>query len=209
MTNGRRAVALTLGLMTAGLAWAAQSAAGAAPSRVGTVQSSAQSRQTVEVLDAAGRVVASGPLGGHLVVTGRLSAGQTLRVSSVQGGVTSVQTFVLAAPITTAGPEAERLSVRLDGQILTLDAALEHAGRAGDDHAASGRANEAARGGADDGAGHDAGDDHGGAAGGGHGADDGGGAADGAGHDAGDDHGGGGGSGNGGSGGGEHGGGHK
>lgn len=146
----------------------------------------------VEVLDTAGRVVATGTLSGHLTVRGDLGTARTVRVRTTVNGVTTVQTFTLAAPITARDPEAERLGVSIGGRVMTLEAAVQGQ-------------NEPGRGGADDGAGHDAGDDHGGAAGG-HGVDDGAshdagddhsgnggrhGGDDGAGHDAGDDHGGG------------------
>lgn len=161
--------------------------------------------RTVEVLDATGRVVASGALSGHLTVRGDLAAGRTLRVTT--GG--RVQTFTLAAPIAGRAPEAERLGVRVGQGVVSLDDALDDRGRggaddgpnhdAGDDHGGDRNGGNGGGHGADDGAGHDAGDDHGGD-GGGHGADDG------PGHDAGDDHGG---RGGGGGGGGGHGGGHK
>lgn len=147
-----RTVLVTVAL-TLGLAWAAAVAA-----------------RTVEVLDASGRVVATGALSGHLSVRGDLGAARTVRVSTTVNGVTTMRVFTLAGPITARDPEAERLGVSIGGRVMTLEAAVQGQ-------------NEPGRGGADDGAGHDAGDDHGGVAGG-HGADDG------ASHDAGDDHGG-------------------
>ncbi|MFC3833844.1 MULTISPECIES: hypothetical protein [Deinococcus] len=157
---------VTLGL---GLAWAAPVAG-----------------RMVEVLDTAGRVVATGTLSGHLTVRGDLDAARTVRVSTTVNGVTTVRVFTLAGPITARDPEAERLGVSVSGRVLTLESALD--GPGGRNGAAPATRTTPARGGADDGTGHDAGDDHGGRSGGprsgGHGADDG------PGHDAGDDHGG-------------------
>ncbi|WP_295822714.1 hypothetical protein [uncultured Deinococcus sp.] len=152
---------VTLGL---GLAWAAPVAG-----------------RMVEVLDTAGRVVATGTLSGHLTVRGDLGAARTVRVSTTVNGVTTVRVFTLAGPITARDPEAERLSVSVGGRMLTLESALDGPGER--NGAAPNARTTPARGGADDGAGHDAGDDHGGRSGG-HGTDDR------PGHDAGDDHGG-------------------
>ncbi|WP_189070761.1 hypothetical protein [Deinococcus radiotolerans] len=181
-----RKVILTVAL-SLGLAWAASAAV-----------------RVVDVLDAGGQVVATGALSGHLRVSGALGSARTVRVSWVVGGVTKVQEFTLAGPITARELEAERLSVSVAGRVLPLEAALEPAleigpGRGTDDGAGHDAGDD--RGGvpggrgADDGAGHDAGDDHGGTSGG-HGGDDG------SGHDGGDDHGGSGGGGD------EHGSGH-
>lgn len=118
----------------------------------------AAATRTVEVLNADGRVIATGALSGHLTATGALNTGRTLRVTTTAGGVSKVQTFVLAAPITARDPEAERLGVRVGDRVLSLETALEG-------NEARGQEAKARRG-ADDGAGHDAGDDHGGGRGG-------------------------------------------
>lgn len=133
-----RKVLMTMAL-TVGLAWAAAVAA-----------------RTVEVLDASGRVVATGALSGHLSVRGDLGAARTVRVSTTVNGVTTVRVFTLAGPITARDPEAERLGVSVNGRVLALESAVQ-------------AQDTLARGGADDGAGHDAGDDHGGSGGGGKG----------------------------------------
>ncbi|MFC4426862.1 hypothetical protein [Deinococcus navajonensis] len=79
----------------------------------------------MDVVDPSGSVVASGSLNGHLEISGHLTAGRTVRVHVVVDGIPTVREFVLASPITSRHAEAEDLSVRIGGQVLTLERALK------------------------------------------------------------------------------------